>query len=276
MTPPGTLTPYHVQAPPFALAAQRMSQTVWAVILREFRAKYGNRRLGFLWAFAEPLAYIVTLTFFLTLVRGRTISPLGSHLAPFVTLGLMTIMTFSRIETLIRTGIKQNRGLLKYPRVRPFSLYVGRFLLQISTLLIVFTAIFTVFIVFGMIGPPDEPIRLLPPLLAAAFMGVGVGLINAIIVAYFEIWDMIYKPVGRVIFYTSGLFYLASSFPPPILNYLQYQPLLHVTEWARSAYYPNFESTFLDPGYPLWCALIIMFVGLLASRVFEERILALS
>lgn len=271
-----TPTTLPAQVPPFALAAQRTWQAMWAVIMREFRAKYGERRLGFIWAFAEPLAYIATLTFFMTVVRGRTVSPLGSSFIPFVTLGLMTVMTYTRVEQLVRSGIKSSKALLKYPRVRPFSIYAGRFVLLMATQLIVFTTLFVIYVSFGLIGPPDEPGRLIAPILAAAMMGFGVGLINAIIIAYFDVWEMIMRPANRILFYTSGLFYLASSFPPQILKYLQYQPLLHTTEWLRSAYYSNFESTFADPGYAMWCSLVILFVGLLAHRVFEDRVLNLT
>jgi capsular polysaccharide transport system permease protein len=255
-----------------ATAVGRHGQAVWAIMLRDFRTRYGGRRLGMFWAFFEPAMYVFVFSVILSLIRQRT-TPLGSEVAPFIALGIMNYMMFNAVERFIRRGLKQNKNLLSFPRIKPIDIYVGRFATEIATLLVVFVLMFWLFIALGWIGYPDEPHRLLLPLFLSAVMGFSVGIFNGAVVALVDIWSTVYQFFQRALFFTSGVFFLASGMPTQLRQYLYYNPLLHNAEWVRSAYYDTFESRFLDVEYTVLVTIVVLFIALIVERAVRKLVL---
>ncbi len=249
----------------------RFGRSVWAITLREYRVRYGKRRLGVFWAFAEPLAYVVGFTFIMSFSRAA--SPLGGGIAPFIATGLMTYMLVNSTESSVRSAIRPNAALLSFPRVRPIDLFLGRWLIEVTTLLLVTVVLFTAFWLAGAVEPPDEPWRLLLPLGLAMMAGFGGGIVNASIITVFKPWTAIYPVISKVNFLTSGIFFTVAAFPPTVTHYLWWQPVLHLTEWVRSAYYGSYESTFYDVWYPATVAVGLFFTGLVLERVNRVRLM---
>ena len=84
---------------------------------------------------------------------------------------------------------------------------------------------------------------------------------------------MVWAVIGRIVFLTSGLFFVADGMPLALQEWLYYNPILHLTEWLRSGYYANYESRFLDPAYPLGFMLAVLLLGFAAERVFRADLL---
>jgi capsular polysaccharide transport system permease protein len=260
---------WHTRDTPLA----RTGRAVWAVALRELRAAYASRRLGLFWAFAEPVAYVVTFTLLMTAMK-QNHSPLGEHVAPFLALGVMNYMLFNSVEKYVRGAIRANRGLLSFPRVKPIDLFVGRWVTEAATLLVVFFVLMTFFVLMGMIGPPAQLERMFLPICFALLLGFGTGIINFVIIMNWKAWDSIYSVVSRFHFFTSGVFFLAAGMPTGIRKILYYQPLLHLSEWLRSAYYPNFESQFYDPEYVAAYVLAVITLALVLERATRKKVLS--
>lgn len=260
------------QTSPLALSADRFGHAVWAVALREFRSRYGARTLGLFWAFMEPLAFVLVFTVLLSALR-NTQSPLGTHVTPFLTMGIMNYMFFNAVENFVRGGIKANKNLLAFPRIKPIDIYVGRFLMEITSLIVVFTCMFAVYIAFGMVELPDQPLRLLAPLAIATTIGLSVGIINATVIARFRVWENIYPIIQRFNFFTSGVFYVADGMPRDVQWLLKWQPLMHLSEWVRSAWLSGFESRFMNEFGVTAYAACVLLVALLLERVFRKTLL---
>ncbi|MCB1638925.1 MAG: ABC transporter permease, partial [Thiothrix sp.] len=110
-------------------------------------------------------------------------------------------------------------------------------------------------------------------LFMAALLGVGGGLVSGVIKLYFSNWGAFQSILIRVMFFTSGKFFLADTLPPTLQEWLWYNPMLHITEGFRSAFFPGFESRFVDPGYPLFCILLLLFLGLASERVSRNKLM---
>lgn len=258
----------------FSTSATRFASSVWAIALREFRSKYGGRRLGLFWAFVEPTAYVVVLSLLMTAMRSTT-SPLGVHIAPFIAMGVMSYMLFNATEHTVRSALKSNKALLSFPRIKPIGVYAGRFLTEVITLTVVFTAMFSLFVAFDFVNLPVEPLRLSVPLVISAIYGFSAGIANACTIALFKPWENIYGFFARMNFFTSGVFFLADSMPAPVQGVLYFQPLLHLSEWVRSAWFGHFESRFLDYGFIASAVGGLLLLALLMERVFRKRVLAM-
>jgi capsular polysaccharide transport system permease protein len=255
-----------------ATSVNRFGHAVWAITLREFRNRYGTRRLGLFWAFVEPSAYVFVFSVLMSALRSTT-SPLGIHIAPFIAMGIMSYMMFNATEGFVRGALRSNKSLLSFPRIKPIDIYVGRLVMEVATLVVVFFCMFSLFIMTGLADPPSEPVRLFLPLATSITLGFAVGIINSTLTTIFRAWENIYSVLSRLNFFTSGIFFIADGMPTEIQRMLYYQPLLHLSEWVRSAWFGHFESRFLDRFYLAMVVSIALLLALLLERTFRKNVL---
>jgi capsular polysaccharide transport system permease protein len=247
-------------------------QVIWALILRNFRAEYGHRRLGLLWAFIPPLVTVAFLVLILSSVR-HDMAPIGHDVAPFLALGLLNLNFFQGTMRGVAASINGGKSLLVFPRVKVLDLYLARFLLEVAILTVVFTVFMSAFVLFDLIPPPEELDRVLLPLFIGSMIGLGGGLMHAVLLRLTPAWDLVWKVVSRVLFLSSGLFFIADGMPIKIQALLYYNPILHLCEWVRSGYYADYESRFLDPTYPVGFMLVVLLLGFCCERVFRRTVL---
>lgn len=253
-----------------SISIQRFSDAVWALVLREFRAQFGSKTLGALWAFVEPSIYIFVMTFVLAAVHTHN-SPISGLYAPFLTLGLFNYSAFNKVERAVRGAVRGNKNLLAFPRVKPFDLILSRVVVESAMLMVVFSTFMLLFVLFGAISPPENFLGLLPPIILSILSGLGVGLINAAIISYYKTWENICPALIRINFFTSGFLFIVRDMPPDVVKLLYYQPILHSTEWIRSSWYPDYNSDFVVPFIPITFALVALFTGLLVERVSRKH-----
>lgn len=257
-----------------AQSSTRVGRAVWAITLRSFRAEYGDRRLGLFWAFVEPSIYIFVVTVVMGAAHQGRVSPIGGHLVPFVALGVLPYLLFTSIESSVRGGINSNKALLNFPQIKPMDIYIGRTLTELAALSVVFVLLFLLFIGLGLVGAPDEPHRMIVPILLIITCGFSIGIINSIIIVKYRFWANIYQVINRFLFFTSGIFFTATTAPPSVQGFLYYFPIIHATEWLRSAYYSSFESRFMDIEYLTSLALILLLFALMSERVFRDMLIS--
>jgi capsular polysaccharide transport system permease protein len=248
-------------------------QVIWALMLRKFRADYGHRKLGVFWAFLPPLFTVAFFVAIFTVIKAGQAAPIGHDPAPFIALGLMNLQFYRSVLGGIAGSLRRGKSLLIFPRVKVYDLYIAAYLLEVAILVVVFTVFMAAFIFFGLIPMPEEFDRVLLPLLISSMLGVGVGYIHAVLSLKVVGWAMVWTVIGRIVFLTSGLFFVADGMPLALQEWLYYNPILHLTEWLRSGYYANYESRFLDPAYPLGFMLAVLLLGFAAERVFRADLL---
>ena len=253
-----------------ATSLNRFSCAIWALTLRELRMQYGGRTLGLFWAFVEPCSYLLVMNIVMVSLRG-SVSPLSGSFVAFLATGLMNYNFFNSVERTVRNALRANRGLLAFPRVKALDVVLGRLIAEVFILAIVYTVIFAFFYFDGMIPAIEQPLEILPPLICMVLYGLGTGLINASIISYYRTWESIYYVIGRANFYTCGYFFVARELPSEVQHYLIFQPILHSSEWLRSAWFPDFESQFVVHAVPMWVAAVSLLLGLLLERVTRTR-----
>lgn len=254
----------------FTDALHIQARVIHAFILRETRTRFGRSQLGYLWAFFEPLAYILSLlAIFYTLGRG---APINVDISLFFFSGIIPWLMFSRCVSVISGAIEGNQQLLAYPQVKTLDVIVARIILEFSTLFAV--ALFYVGGVFylGLLDRIESALLVLLALFVATLLGAGLGLIGGIIKLYLPGYGSFQGVLLRVMFFTSGSFFVVDSLPALIVDWLWFNPMLHVTEWVRSAFFYEFQSRFYDWRYPVIWMLLLLFIGLSAERVSRYKL----
>ena len=260
------LTPVRGSPRRFATA-----RTIMALILREMSTRYGRTPGGYLWTVLEPLAAILFLSLgFSLMLRSPA---LGNSFLLFYATGYMPFEIYMSLSRTCRHAIGFSKPLLRYPAVTWIDAMLARLLLN------ALTGVFNSFLLLGgillftdaqaMLDP--EPI--LSALLLAILLGLGIGSINAVLSAFFPIWDIIWSVVNRPLFIASGIFFLYDDMPRFAQDILWYNPLIHIVGLMRTGFYPSYAASYVSELYVMFLSLGLTAFGFLLLARFNRDIL---
>ena len=98
-----------------------------------------------------------------------------------------------------------------------------------------------------------------------------MGTTNAVIYSVFKTWKQIEEIFSRPLFFMSGIFYIPERFPPEIVAVLSWNPVLHLVEWMREGYYPNYNSSVLSKPFVLSVAVALLLIGFAGERLYRKK-----
>ena len=245
------------------------TRVIAALTLRETRMTFGTSHAGYLWAIVQPLVSISFLVFLFYLI-GRQ-SPYGNSLALFFATAVLTLELYNKLSVSLMRAFTSNKSLLTYPLIRETDTLFARFALVLCTSLVINTVFYSGLILLGLAELPAYPDRIVLAFLSTGFLGFGIGTINAILYQRNQAWQHFEKILARPLFFLSGVFYIPSSLPPEAIAVLRWNPIIHLVEWTREGYYPNYQSDILNIAYPLSLAAILVAVGLFWERISRKQ-----
>lgn len=263
--PPPPLRPVST-APRFGTA-----RAIGALVLREMSTTYGRSPGGYLWALLEPALGIMLLVFIFS--TGFRSPPLGSNFAIFYASGVLPFLTFLTIQNKCAQAINFSKQLLGYPRVTFIDAIFARFILSLATQILVSVIIFSLILyIFD-----TRTILILPRLLQsyamAASLGLGFGLITAVLTTRFPLWQSIWSVLTRPLVLVSGVIFLPEWVPDPYRSWLEWNPLVHVVGESRRAFYYSYEGEYVEPAFAYALALIGAVTGILFLRSYYRDFL---
>lgn len=252
-----------------AKAAGTQLRVTGALVLREMRVRFGRSQLGYLWAIAEPLAYILVFSALFTFI-GRH-PPVGTNMALFFATGILPFTLFRNVGNQLAAAFSANKALLNYPIVQPIDTIYARALLEVATAVFIMLVVFAT-IVLAMDAPfPHDILRMTEALLLLSLLGFGVGLFNAVVIEHIPSWQNTFRILMMPMLFISGVFFSLESMPPDVRAIVAWNPVLHGVEMFRDGYYSSFRATGLDPVFLLECGLFSTLVSLAAERFLRGR-----
>ena len=248
------------------------ARVIHALVLREANVKFARHRLGYLWAFVEPAAFVAAFTFILTL-GGRSL-PAGMPAVPFFVTGVLPFFLFRDVATATLGGVTANKALLVYPQVSAFDVMVARALLEIVTTIVVFTIVLGAARAFGVDFRIERPIEAFGWLIALGLAGFGFGAACGALEPLFPAIQRIVPAIMlRPLFWISGVFFTSDMLPPTLRDMALLNPLLNMIDLLRSAFFYEFESSHASLSYALFALLIAVFLACLLHRALRRHIL---
>lgn len=246
-------------------------RTVAALVLREMSTRYGRTPGGYLWAFLEPLAAVLLLSLGFSLVM-RSPS-LGTSFLLFYATGFLPFNLYQTISNTTGRAIAYSKPLLKFPAVTWVDAVLARFLLNSLTGILITCAL-----AGGVLAVIDSRTMLdLPPAVLAMAMvillGLGVGMLNAVLMGLYPLWEVAWSVITRPLFIASGVLFLYEDLPPLAQDILWYNPLLHITGLMRTGFYPTYPAAYVNVTYVLLLSLGLLALGLLLMGRFHRDIL---
>lgn len=197
----------------------------------------------------------------------------GMPLYQFLVTGFIPFMLFRDTLTQSMSAIRRNLQLLYFPQVQVFDLFTARALLEFSTTLIVFSIlIFLIsFIGFEEVVIQD-PMKIFLGLIMISIYGFGIGVGLGALVPLFPSLQLLVSSVYlRPTFFLSGVFFTIEMIPEQMRSYAAYNPMLQLIEFIRSAYFPFYESNYVNFSYLIPVILITLLIGLLLQRALRRH-----
>ena len=191
--------------------------------------------------------------------------PLGRSFPLFYASGYLLFAFYSDLAQKIGVSLRYSRPLMAYPAVTWLDALLARFLLNTLThLLVVGIVIATMLALAGQ--TVADPLGLLAALSTAAFLGLGLGTVNAYLFERWPIWERLWAILNRPTFLLSGVLFLPDAIPRPFQDWLWLNPLTHVLTGMRAGLYDGYAPEGWMPAYPVAFASILLLFGLLLLR----------
>lgn len=245
-------------------------RVIRALILRETMTRYGEHKIGFLWAFFEPilLVLIVSAAF---QAMGTTM-PGGMPMISFMITGFVPFAIFRDTMTQTQSAIAQNTMLMGFPQVTTFDVIVSRALLELAVLLCVLTIMLAGTALIGLDVRCQRPLELLAVCLMLSMIGLGLGFVFASLSPLIpSVRQISAQALGRPLFLGSGLFFVVDALPSSAQDVLLYNPLLHLIELGRSAYFHEFESQHASWSYACAWSFGLLAFGMTLHQALRKR-----
>ncbi len=254
----------------FVRGAGNQLQVIHAVALRETRTRFGEHQLGYLWALAEPVFFILIFYGLQTLMHSRP--PAGMDTYSFIATGLVGYKLVVPIAERTSKSIAGNRALLVYPHVQPLDLIAARIWLEASTLLAAFALLMGGHaVVVGRLAV-DQPMTLVLGIALAIGLGGALGLVFCMVEELAPVVERVRGPMMQPLFWFSGIFFTAASVPFRVREVLLWNPVMQCIEMIRAGWFKSYDAPYVSPGYVAGWIVALFFFGLTLERVVRRKI----
>ena len=238
---------------------------IFALFLRELKTRFETPG-QYVWAIVEPLIFIL---FFLLLflVVGR--KSVGSITFPmFLLTGIVPWQLFSKSETQAMNAIPSNRGLFFYRQVKPIDTIMTRVFLELVVFVISYLILLFLYSLVGWAVLPADPLKLFAVYFIFVVFVFSFSLLLAVLAFFYD--KALTVPLlfcRRILYFISGVFFPITVIPQQYREYLVWNPIFHVMELSRAAYFADYHTE-----YGSWGILIIITLALFVVSMTYYRV----
>ncbi len=247
-------------------------RAVLALMLREMATTYGRSPGGYLWAILEPVGGIAILTLIFSF--GFSAPSLGTNFPIFYATGILPFMMFNSVCNRVSTALLFSKSLLAYPAVTYLDALLARFAVNAVTQAMVGYVVFGGILLFYETRTLPAPLLIAQSLALSAALALGVGTLNAYLIARFAAWQIVWSILTRPLFLISGIFFLFNAMPHPMQDFIWFNPLIHVVGIMRAGFYPTYDAGYVSVIFVLSVSLVTFAAGLLLLRRSHRDLLA--
>ncbi len=254
-------------------AWQVQRAVIFALAMRELRARVGGQWLGLVWLVFEPLSHLLVILLLFTVVRNFS---RGDFEAPvFLVTGMLPFFIFRNVALRVGDSIPSNRGLFNYRQVKPFDTMVARTIVEVGLYSSVYLLVLAGLGWLGYHWLPVAPLELMAISVLLVALAFGVALLIAVAALRRPKVRSFIGLLFIPLYLLSGVLFQVQSAPPEIRDWLLMNPVLHLIELSRYYFipdYPRMEQ--VSVRYVAMCTLCTLFLGLALYRVERHRLRA--
>ena len=252
-------------------AARVQAQIIGAVILRDMRTRFGRSHLSFALALCWPLMHMMVIYFGYVLVS--KVVPVGGSPGVFISTGSLPYILVLYPARMMSLAVLLNRQTLMFPIVKTTDLIIARGIVEFFSAFMVIILYATILTALEVDIVPQDWSLVASAILACIYLGIGLGVLNVIIISLVKLWLFAFIGIMALLFVTAGVSTLQIGFSEQAKAILWYNPLVHAIVWLRTAYYGDYSDFELSKTYIISVATVSMFLGIIGDRVLRGRVL---
>jgi capsular polysaccharide transport system permease protein len=246
-----------------------MLDTIFALMMRELKTRFGAKKLGYFWAIVEPAAQASIMALLFSLI-GRS-SLTGVPVALFMISGIMPFKFFSKLLPQLADSVQANKALFTYRQVSILDPLITRLIIEVITYIVAFCIILSVMAWIGFDVEMQDFLAFLMINFLLISLGLGMGICLCVASAYWEDTTKVVNMIMLPMFMISGIFFTATMIPQKYHYLLDWNPIFHVIELVRQATFVSYTSPIGDWQYVAFCALVSNAAGLMLYQVSRQR-----
>ncbi|CAI8779435.1 Transport permease protein [Pseudomonas sp. IT-196MI5] len=245
---------------------QIKKSVIFALVLREARSRFGDRRMGASWTLIEPIVHLLILSVAFTLIRGSTVA--GIDFPVFVLVGLAPFLLFRNTALRLMNSPKENRSLFAYKQIKPLDTYIARVLVEFSISASAYAILVFGFAWYGFDMSIKSPIEWMLTILLGVLFSLGLGMLLSLIAHAIPSSVLFLRMMFFPLYFLSGVLIPASYLPHAMLPVLLLNPFLHLLELIRAEIFPHYVPVDgISAHYVIAVTLVLLFVSLGTYRV---------
>lgn len=252
-----------------------LKAVLFALVLREVRARLSTRRFGAFWLIFEPLSHVVLLMIIYSFLRGHANQ--GIDLPMFLVTGVIPFILFKNISLKGMEAVSANKALFSYRQIKPIDAVLARAIVESALMACVYAAIiFGLGMWFGVDVSINKPIEALGVLSVGVVFSFGLALIFCALGEMFPEIKSIIRLAYLPIYLISGVIIPIWVIPEQLYSYISWNPYLHIIDALRKTVFENYPKTVeTSLLYAVYVSLVTMFIGLALYRARRFRLVAL-
>lgn len=245
---------------------QIQKSVIFALVLREARARVGDQRFGAVWALIEPICHLLILSVLFALIRGKTV--VGIDYPMFVLVGLAPFILFRNTALRLMDSPRENRSLFAYKQIKPLDTFIARVLVEACISATVYAILIFGFAWFGFDVSVTSPIEWVLTICLGLLFSFGLGMLLALIAHAIPGSKTIIRMVFFPLYFISGVLVPAAYLPQGFLPILLINPFLHLLELIRAEIFPHYVPVDgVSLSYVITVTVVLLFVSLGTYRV---------
>ena len=197
----------------------------------EFKVKYADSAMGYLWSLAKPLAYFAVL--WVVFARVFDTRTNVDSFALYLIIGLVLYLFFIDAVGGALVSIVARGSLLRRLAFSPLVIPMSVTATACITLAVNFVAVF-VFAAIGLVRPGFDWLLILPLLVQLYVFVLGMGLILATLFVRFRDVAQIWELVSQLLIFMTPIMYPLSLLPGWAEKVLFLNPLVQVMQDIRA------------------------------------------
>ena len=241
-----------------------------ALLVREMLTRYGRHNIGFLWLFVEPMIFTLGVTALWTATK----SVHGSDLpiVAFALTGYSRVLLWRNMPGRCIGALWNNLALMYHRNIKVLDIYIARLMIEFGGATISFTVLGVLYIVLGLLTPPEDFLEVVGGWLLIAWFGAALAITLGALSHESELVDKLWHPASYLIFPLSGSAFMVDALPKFAQEIVLYIPMVHGVEIVREGWFGTQARAHYDLGYVIPVSLVLSFIALLAVRWVEGRV----
>jgi len=242
-------------------------------MLRELKTRFDSRLVGLVWVLFEPVCHLSIILLIRILLRERFTGVLID--APvFLLVAMVPYFGFRNIWFRSMQGVGSNGGLFAYRHVKPWDAMVSRALMEAVLYVFVYAAFMLAFALMGYQWLPRHPLEYIACCAIFVLLGFSFGVVSAVTTHAAPAAQTFLRLTSFPLYLLSGVLLPLSALPPQLHKYLLWNPLLHLVELSRAAYFTSYHPLGgANYEYPIAWMVCALTLAMMLYRLRRVRLL---